>query len=130
MINHKLSRELQDAGLKWEPTKGDWFYWENRGKWNLDVLPARDIDTEFLDNIDVYGHVYCPRLDQLLQEIEARGYEWTVVSPYKRNPVYGIAVYYHGCVADGLRKAFEAATPEEAAAQALLWILWKEAKSG
>ena len=120
MISLKLSRELQDAGLKWEPSKGDWFYWENRGKWNLDVLPARDIDTEFLDDVEVYGHVFCPRLDQLLQEIEARGWGWSLFRDDVGHIQYHINIYNS---AGEQHELIWGATPEEAAAQALLWIL-------
>jgi hypothetical protein len=62
--------------------------------------------------------LFLPRLDQLLAEIEGRGYGWKLEKFHaynlRRMQIYKI---------NDLLGCFEADSPEEAAAQSLIWIL-------
>lgn len=93
MLSIETAKKLKDAGLVWNPDIGDIFF----------------IEEEWL---------FAPRLDQLLAEIEKRGYGWKLEKFHaynlRRMQIYKI---------NDLLGCFEADSPEEAAAQALLWIL-------
>ena len=125
----EIFERLKDAGLVWEPKAKD-VYWDGRAevvifdvnKYNIIgnfvgnggiITPRRK---EFLDKM-----VFAPRLDQLLAEIERRGY-WFSLARESEGHNYSVMLWQAG----GRIGIFYAATPEEAAAQALLWILEKE----
>jgi hypothetical protein len=64
----------------------------------------------------------CPSLDQLLGEIEARGYKWSL--KLLNRPQYRVVLSPDGLTLGGNGSSvFDADTPEEAAGRALLWIL-------
>ena len=66
MISLGTAKKLRDAGLEWNPQEGDWFYsWDGRIANLLVFLSNFNIQEEF---------IFVPRLDQLLAEIEKRGY--------------------------------------------------------
>ena len=68
------------------------------------------------------GIYFAPRLDQMLAEIEKRGYEYSLNTSTVGNKEYFILVSKrnYGFL---INEAFRSNAPEEAAAQALLWIL-------
>lgn len=70
---------------------------------------------------DTPAYLWIPRLDQLLAEIERRGWAWRL-DMFPPKAVYRLALYE----AWDRKRHFDADSPEEAAASALLWIL-KEA---
>lgn len=109
MISFETAKALKDAGFEWGNQLGDKCYQENRER------------------------IFAPRLDQLLVEIEKRGYRYRLDSnpDDETNKFYTPTVEL--LVKDKKCKfrwwvAFAdcADSPEEATAQALLWILWKE----
>ena len=122
MISVELARELAEAGMAWKPQPGDWYKHDGYKKITENMwhgVPSLDL-AYYLDNGNC---VFCPRLDQLLAEIDGRGWDWSL---FMDNAGYHINIRNsrgeeHECI--------WGATPEEAAAQALLWIL-KGGKDG
>lgn len=114
------ARTLKEAGLEWEPKRGDFCVTE----WGDILLIAHDKD-EYVNHC-----LWLPRLDQLLAEIEKRGYGWKLsASTYPK--VYlsykyrlELTAYIRTNGRDHItQESFWANSPENAAAEALLWIL-------
>lgn len=124
MIGLELAKKLKEAGLEWEPQRGDWYYFGDDGELHLlRVATPRPVPEV------VYS---APRLDQLLAEIEKWGYSWemrTVIDESQsvrfnaKNIAYWIHVWKTGHIEweDGFKRAFT--SPSNASASALLWIL-------
>ena len=141
MISLEKAKKLKEAGLGWEPQIGDMFYWQNGKDWGIDALTSEDANNnldEIRDYIDEGFRIFAPRLDQLLAEIEKRGYSWemrTVIDESQsvrfnaKNIAYWIHVWKTGHIEweDGFKRAFT--SPSNAAASALLWILERRAKA-
>lgn len=119
MISLEIAKKLKEAGLKWEPKVGDWFY-NHHG-----FVPGTTTTLDLVAEVTVLIHSiardyhnrtveFAPRLDQLLAEI----YE-----------TYNFTLHSSGYIV--LRKKgsgmvaehFHSDTLENAAASALLWIL-------
>jgi len=130
VISLDTAKKLKDAGLKWEPQEGDWFYWWVNGA--IDVLSTHN---QLL--VQCSGGIFAPRLDQLLAEIEKRGY-WCAIMPtnavgidvnylaelYRLGELSGHLELVWRKEVDGFLIAeFRADSPEEAATLALIWIL-------
>lgn len=117
MISLETARKLKDAGLEWRPQRGDWYYSGSNIEVNIYVRPNEKVPES------IY---YAPRLDQLLAEIEKRGYRWdlfiTAYGWYKLLLATPKKLYFDIDKFDG------GSLPDEAAASALLWIL--EDKAG
>lgn len=109
MINLETARELKDAGLKWEPKRGDW-YWV----WGTHIL---DLITFDRSNLVPENILFAPRLDQLLAELRKHS---------KFVKITWLVMEQKWCCVIDARQQFISEEPEEAAAQALLWILRKE----
>ena len=117
MISLEMARKLKDAGLEWEPKINDFF----KGPYGIDVVFVLEVNIdsvlsvngkEFADTV----YIWLPRLDQLLAEIEKCAYEWCLEQARDK---YRLSLWFdQACVYE-----FRASTPEDAAAQALLWIL-------
>ena len=127
MISLEMARKLRDAGLEWEPLAGDFYSWCGRN-WLVDFCQTSQ--AEILAS-QPDPALWLPRLDQLLAEIEKRGWEWTIYSATPEN-VKSVDIYeviadeklYHCSVAqDKLGHISGRHTPDDAAAEALLWIL-------
>lgn len=125
MISLELAKKLKEAGLEWEPQIGDMFYFKTFKDWGIDAINSEDVNNnldETRDFIEEGFWILAPRLDQLLAEIERRGYWWSIEN--------GLAEYLCFFVKqDGkkfIKQSFWANSPEEATAQALLWILESE----
>ena len=141
MISLEKAKKLKEAGLEWEPQIGDMFYWQNGKDWGIIRLPSEDANNnldEIRDYIDEGFWIFAPRLDQLLAEIEKRGYSWemrTVIDESQsvrfnaKNIAYWIHVWKTGHIEweDGFKRAFT--SPSNAAASALLWIYEGRAKA-
>lgn len=118
MISIDKAQELKAAGLKWKPEYRDIYHRSNpqTGKANIVILNKQAIADPHKSNL-----TWLPSLSQLLAEIEARyPYLWQVGRV--ENGRYKIALMDEGYNVT----SFDANTPEDAAASALLWIL-KEA---
>lgn len=125
MTSLELAKKLKDAGLRWDPKVGDWWY----GDCGIKVLSQSKLEKWIEWNKRrkhlVWTHkgmIWIPSLSQLLDEIKKYGYWWYVESDNK--------------IIIGLEKdktmtmVFLADTPENVAAKALLWILEREKVGG
>lgn len=124
MISLEMAKALKDAGLEHEIQKGDWYWWNNKhnGTGAPILLLVRDPEYDTLEE----GDVFAPRLDQLLAEIEARGYWWNLIKQKVESgkPLAHIELMKQGVYQE--TPLFMCDSPEEATAQALLWILMEE----
>lgn len=118
MITYETAKALREAGLKWKPEIGDWFYMP-KGEGPL-LYWNPETDKELM----VLYSVFAPRLDQLLAEIEKRGYDYDLSSPFHDEP-YNCFLWHNGAK----KKGKDNNSPEEAAAKALLWVL-KQKEAG
>ena len=121
MISLELSKRLKEAGLEWEPQIGDMFYFKTFKDWGIDAINSEDVNNnldETRDFIEEGFWILAPSLDQLLVEIEKRGYGWKLEKFHaynlRRMEIYKV---------NDLLGCFGGNSPEEAAASALLWIL-------
>lgn len=118
-ISLDTARKLKDAGLKWEPETCDTYYWPRKFNNPVQVM-HRDFDLLQKEQ-DTKGIVWAPRLSQLLAEIERREC-WYSLARESGGDNYSLLLWKAHC---GI-EIFYATTADEAAAQALLWILWRE----
>ena len=123
MLSLELAKKLKEAGLKWEQHELDFYHWPYRG--DLYQLMCFEIALFYCDDDEAYKTtkehgIFAPRLDQLLTEINKKGRKYELYS----HPEFG---KYH-CITQrgGERRLFDADSPEEAAAKALVWILEQE----
>lgn len=144
MISLETAKALKEAGLEWEPKVGDWFYWNEEP--NL-VTSCDDI--YIWSNVAAWRLecdylIFAPRLDQLIKEGVKRGY-WIAIVPYptKTKVIWEALLYtwWNGDFCELTEKEFMEGDksnvplfvhdfPEEAAAQALLWILQNKREGG
>ena len=134
MITTELARKLRDAGLKWEPQEGDQYTFEPQ---TVQPLVKRPNQSRFLTiTADRYSldnpcavrryrfppphSIWLPRQEQLLAEISRRSVE--VVCEPAGTEKQGEFRCTVGTTGQPPR-SFWGATPEEAAGQALLWII-------
>ena len=120
MISLEMAKKLKEAGLGWEPQKGDLVYHsEAEESFNItagdmeDFVQATRIDKEYAYSIAIF----LPRLDQLLAKIEELGYKWFTETDTERYFIRIVEIKKpnncHGIFSD---------SPANAAAEALLWI--------
>lgn len=113
MLSLELAKKLKEAGLCQTLKYGDLFY---HGRENDKCIFGV---TVFDDSIfPPRRTIRAPRLDQLLAEIERRGYELQLHIPCPSLALFSSNGF--------LLETFAAETPEDAAGQALLWILERE----
>jgi len=119
MISLELAQKLKNSGLQWEPQNGD-IYWHN----NEPLVCCFECTAFSEEKIKVC--VYMPRLDQLLSEIEKHGYDYKF--RYKSKEKKYIFVLLLKEIFPCVRECVEyiTDTPEDAAGQALLWVLEQE----
>ena len=103
MLSLDLARKLKAKGLKHKPEDGD-VYWVSEVEEMMVIAGAFEPEDE---------DVWMPRLDQLLVEVERRGYRWEFVF---NGDSYRFEVKYEGEWRDNI--------PENAVAEALSWLLW------
>jgi hypothetical protein len=131
MLELKTAVALKNAGLKWEPQLGDYFNTfeclnngnDAPGLWDEEIQTAYETPGADIENMQK-GSLWLPRLDQLLAEVEKQGYVWDISLNPAQDEKYACWIVNkdgHNCLWGNI--------PEEAAAQALLWILEQEAKS-
>lgn len=118
MISLEKARVLKEAGLVWGWKEGDFFIisWDSIGEIHC-------CWSGYSGNY--HGHkddIWLPRLDQLLAELEKRGYRWDIGNLEGK---YLIGLFDWES-REYIKGQFYADTPEEAAAEALIWILKQE----
>lgn len=131
MLSLELARKLKEAGLPWNVTIYDFCYYQER----LYVVTFAFIDKVIISagvRVDISKCVFAPRLDQLLAEIEQQGYSWhlyTYTLPIAKTTSYACEVFKFGkpiFTSNGCTFAGSSTGPEDATAQALIWILERE----
>ena len=120
MISLETAKKLKEAGLEWEPKIND----EYRGQLLERLM-------QFDESYPVYGYrakkvTLVPCLDQLLSEIEKRECVWELSVDEVDKPPYAICL--SSTSKEIGQKWFQADSPEEATAQALIWILEQEVR--
>jgi len=152
VISLETARKLKEAGLRWEPRAGDCFFDLSWTPTYEVIKHVRRYEPEYkliysweyfedylsgkrafrLDKTSLNDTIFAPRLEQLLAEIVKRIPEGTEVGLEYWNCMWqGIEMKWQlgmGQDKDSYyyEHEFVADTPEEAAAQALLWILEQE----
>ena len=128
MLSLETAKRLKKAGLVWEPETCDTYYWPRKFDNPVKVM-HRDFDLLKKEQ-DTKGIVWAPRFDQLLAEIERREYAWIIgrtERKYRGHLYYGeLANIQNPEDSECYEQFFDADTPEQAAAEALLWILERE----
>lgn len=130
MISLELARKLKNAGLEWEPKILDVYteYGDGGELLTNYIKPEKDISVlNFIMKHEPDNYFCLYRLDQLLTEIERRGWRYKLASNDYGGHKYRVQL----CVSNILNynrwgDGFYANTPEDAAARALLWILERE----
>ena len=122
MLSLETAKNLKIAGLEWAYEYGfpkDCVYYKGK----LHEVDGPGADNTF--RLAPWGNyvkqdyiAFAPRLDQLLAEIEKREYAWEMMR--------GVIEVWHRYLSRGHKK-FVTETTDEAAAQALLWIIEQEA---
>jgi len=106
MISLPLAIELEVAGLKHKPEDGDLYWIEEAG--TICIVNSGIVPED--------GDYWLPTLDQLLAEIESRGWNWWISGCPSR--------YYCQISKDSVSwSVYGGTTFEDAAAKALLKIL-------
>jgi len=127
MISFETAKALKEAGLQWKPQIGDWFYTNHRRYVHM-VIDLSELQVQ-------EDYVFDPRLDQMLKDIEGQGFRYILEPTGKKDEVqYCLTLLeWDDNVAEisfgngwHLSANFCATSPEEATAQALLWILRRE----
>lgn len=128
MLSLELARKLKEAGLVWEPQKGDLVYHsEAEESFNItagdmeDYVQATRIDKEYAYSIAIF----LPRLDQLLAEIEKRGWKYTLICRNMNGADEDYLCWVVKRAIPTAKRGLYGVTPTEAAASALLWICLK-----
>lgn len=117
MISLETAQKIRDAGLKWELQLGDIFSYGDPELFSIHRNGKERLEPPKHLLVDA---IHLPRLDQLLAEIEKRGWTWEAESQ-EDNGHYSVRVRQ-----GNIFNRTWADTPEEAAAQALIWILIKQ----
>ena len=117
MFSLEMAKVLKDAGLEWEPKTGDLVAYDN----GLRVTKPMLIEENDFEKLNP-DSIWLPHLEQLLTEIDKRGYSWELSLDDVDVPPYAICLV----MPTRNRKWFTADTPKETVAQALLWVLEKE----
>ena len=119
MISLEKAKALKEAGLLWEPQRGDLYYYPN-GEFSGTLIVMGSPPEWTIKLESVFEQTWLPSLSQLLAEIERREWNWLLenngeIEIWDDNP-------------NILRKYFDftADTPADAAADALLWVLGQE----
>ena len=114
MISLELAQKLKVAGLEWEPKQGDWGFVLGSEMPRLCPVGYGEKVEPGIDDI------WLPRLDQLLAEIKARGWEADSV---QHKGKYACDIAYLSDTVHTKYQTFDGDTREDACAHAYLWIL-------
>jgi len=114
MITLPLAIELEVAGLKHKPEDGDLYWIEEAG--TICIVNSGIVPED--------GDYWLPSLDQLLAEIESRGWNWWISGWEDGPPDICPSRYYCHISKDSASwSVYGGTTSEDAAAKALLEIL-------
>lgn len=126
MLSIELSRKLKNAELEWEPKELDCM------SAPADVCTSAYLGKEEMEEIQSFSNeemktlqekiVWLPRLDQLLAEIERRGYNYELTCGLSSSHKYIIHLFKGDYV---LKRKYGNAL-DDVIAQALIWVLERE----
>lgn len=140
-VSLELAKKLKEAGLQWEPKEGDVFSDQYDNVDRVFAVTAKDNCGDFIlfSNEDWKGigkgihckylkrYFWLPTLADLLEWLEGRGYSYQLYDNYpcseKIIRLYGREPGDLVCLV-----RLSAATNEDAAAKAVLWVLEQEGK--
>ena len=127
MISLEKAKELKEAGLLWEPCFGEWVHVDGENKMIVHVCEGEFGDYKDIRCLSPFTGiakglrdlecVWLPSLSQLLTEIEKRGCSYQIDGKNSPSDNDGMSI-----------KLFKAESPEDAAADALIWLLGQEQK--
>lgn len=135
MISTELAQKLRDAGLKWEHRPDDSYTFEPQTIQPIIKRPDSpgiitvEAGRYSLDNpcavrrytlLKPSHAVWLPSLEQLLEEIEKRGWEASIELTHNDQPAEYRCIITHAFQG---RAKFTGPTSEESAGLALLWLL-------
>jgi len=121
MISLETAKKLKDVGLKWEPAEGDSYYFE---KTLEHIYPGTFFYGASSEMVKMSCIAFAPSLSQLLAEIEKRGYWWDIGHRIVEvGKIHKYKIWASKKHANNTNQEFITNSPEESAAQALLWIL-------
>ena len=130
MLSLELARKLKEAGLEWEPKFGDHYIIPAVFEEGLhEVMDTKQIMSYHKNPKEweesIRGFVFTPRLDQLLAEIERQGWKYTLTSRDMNGANEDYLCWIVKWAIPTEKRGLYGATPEEAAAAALIWICLK-----
>ena len=116
MISLEKAKALKEAGLPWEPKRGDKYQF-------FGVSDVSIMDRQIIVNPEADFLTWLPSLSQLLAKIDTSGYTYSL---YKRTGDGRASMVLW----TGAGEVFDkwSTTPEDAAADALIWLLGQEQK--
>lgn len=122
MITLDTARKLKEAGVKWVPKEGDWFYNTKFGPTVMSLTKLSAWQKKYKDHKKPVWQrlVWLPRLDQILAEIRKR--HWWYYMSFVGGE-HHMRVFPHDT---SKPQCFNDSIPEEAAGLALLHILGGE----
>ncbi len=125
MISLEIAQKLKEAGLEWEPKFGDHYIIPAVFEEGLHgVMDTKQIMSYHKNPKEweesIRGFVFTPRLDQLLAEIEKRGYKWFLETDRE---TYFIRIIKPGDTKEPVSFKAYAKSLVDAAAEALSWVL-------
>jgi hypothetical protein len=122
VISLKTAKKLKLAGLPWEPKIGDWYFTYHDA---MGCLTQGDyLSGVAWEKVREEVMTFCPRLDQLLAEIIKQSWLYDLRGHYGGGGEIDIWLYDYEKAVN-----YCADTPEEASAQALLWIIGQEGQA-
>ncbi len=110
MISLEMAKKLKEAGLEWEPQRGDWYYFGDDGE--LHIYRGASLEAKTPE-----GLYFTPRLDQLLAEISKTGWKWILFGTggiWLENDSGAMEIIHDGPLEEGCLT--------ELTGEALLWI--------
>jgi hypothetical protein len=120
VLTVESAKALRKAGLQWEPKADDHYYWiEAEGRPVLDCISNAEMfchSYQITQAARTEKFIFAPVLEQLLAELKKHS-EFVKITWLVMDKKWD-------CVIDA-RQQFLADSPEEAAAEALLWVLKK-----
>ena len=122
MISLEKAKALKSAGLVWEPKRYDLYQVHPEEPWSEVICIMRQDHADSAKKWVGDGHiVWLPLLDQLLAEIERRG--WNADSVSFKDGGYGCDIYWLSATVHTKYATFTGESREDAVASALLYIL-------
>lgn len=111
IVSLELAEQLKNAGLKWEPKRGN-FYMQKGCE--------RDFTIDLVGIVPDLEDIWLPTLSDLLDELEKMGIDWQI---YSIKSKYVIELWNRDKYPHKAVKAEIGDTKENAAAKTLLWAL-------